>query len=116
MAAVAQHSQVVAEGAHLTHAVRDEDDGDALRLQPGDNLAEPVDIAARERRGRLVEKQDARLPVDGAGDLDLLLDGEIELADLVAEVERRSRVRRDGARTARLRARRLINPGGSGGA
>ena len=57
------------------------------RLEPGDDLAQPVDVAAGERRGRLVEQQDARLAVDRAGDLDLLLDGEVELADLVAEVD-----------------------------
>ena len=56
-------------------------------LQPGDDLAEPVDVAAGERRGRLVEQQDARLAVDGAGDLDLLLQGEVEVADLVVEID-----------------------------
>ena len=62
----------VAEGAYLAHAVRDEDDGHAGGLQRCDDLAQPVDVAAGQRRGRLVEQQDARLAVDGAGDLDLL--------------------------------------------
>ena len=80
------------------------------RLEAGDDLAEPVDVAAGERRGRLVEQQDARLAVDRAGDLDLLLDGEIELADLVARGRRRSRARRDARATALSAARRRIMP------
>ena len=45
-------------------------------------LAEPVDVAAGERRRGLVEQKDTRLAEDRACDLDLLLNGEIELADL----------------------------------
>ena len=85
--AVPEHGEVVAEGPHLAHPVRDEDDRHARRLEAGDDLAQPVDVAAGERRGRLVEEQDARLAIDRAGDLDLLLDGEVEVADLVAEVD-----------------------------
>ena len=70
---------VVAEGAHLAQAVRDEDDGDALgAFSARDDLAQPVDVAARQGRGRLVEQEDARLAEEGAGDLDLLPDGEVE--------------------------------------
>ena len=105
VAAVAQDGQAVAEGAHLRHAVGDEDDGGARRLQPRDDLAEPVDVAAGERRGRLVEQQDARLAVDGARDLDLLLQGEIELADLVVEIDGEAeRVEMAADRIARRRA------------
>ena len=48
---------------------------------------QPVDVTTREARGGLVEQQDARLAKDGAGDLDLLLDREVERADLVEEVD-----------------------------
>ena len=56
-------------------------------LEPAMISPEPIDVAAGERRGRLVEQQDARLAEDRARDLDLLPDGEIELADLVVEVD-----------------------------
>ena len=53
--------------------------------EPRDDGAEPVDVAAGERRGRLVEQQNARLTKSRAGDFNLLLDREIKLADLVVE-------------------------------
>ena len=100
-----EHGQVIAEGPHLAHAMRDEDDGHAGGLEAGDDLAEPVDVAAGERRGRLVEQEDARLAVDGAGDLDLLLDGEVEFADLVAEIDvEAERVEMGANRALRRRA------------
>src|SRR5690242_8512395 len=87
MLASAQDGDAVAEGADLTHAVRDEDGGDALSLAPGDDRAEPVDIAARQCRGRLVEQQDAGAAEQRARDLDLLSLVEIEVADLRARVD-----------------------------
>ncbi len=69
-----------------------------------DQLAEPVDVAAGQGRGRLVEQQDARLAVDGAGDLDLLLHGKVEVADLGARVDAVEAERSQDARaTARSR-------------
>ena len=87
VAAVSEHGEVVAEGAHLAYAMRDEDHGHAIRLEPGDDVAEPVDVTAGERRGRLVEEKNARLAIDRPGDLDLLLDREVEVANLVVEVD-----------------------------
>ena len=87
VAAVAQDGQVIAEGAHLTQAVRDEDDGHALGAFARDDLAEPVDIAAGESRGRLVEQQDLRLAVERAGDFDLLFDGKLDIADFIAQID-----------------------------
>ena len=49
--------------------------------------AQPFDVAARQRRGRLVEQQDARLARDGAGDLDLLPDRQCAIADIDPRVQ-----------------------------
>ena len=54
-----------------------------------DALAEPVDVAAREARRRLVEQQDARAAEKRARDLDLLPRRELEIADLGARVDLR---------------------------
>jgi hypothetical protein len=75
VASIAQDRQRIAEAAHLAHAVGDENDGNALRLLSLDDLAQPVDVAPRERGGRLVEKKNPRLPKKGSGNFDLLLDG-----------------------------------------
>ena len=45
---------------HLVQAVRDEDDGDALRLEAGDDLEQLVGLGDRQARGRLVEDDEAR--------------------------------------------------------
>ena len=82
IAAVAQHGEIVAEGAHFRQAMGDEEDRDPFALQPLDQPAEPIDVPAREGGGRLVEQQDAGLAEDGARDLDLLAQGQIEAADL----------------------------------
>ena len=82
-----------------------------LRLQPRDDLAQPVDVAAGQRRGRLVEQQDRRLAIDGAGDLDLLLHGEVEVADfVVADRCRRDRASRNARDRRASRLRRSIMP------
>ena len=78
---------MIAERPHLTHAMRDEEDGDALLLETADDLAEPIDVAAGKSRCRLIEQQETRLAEDGARDLDFLLHGEIEFADLGFEVD-----------------------------
>ena len=85
--------------------MRNEDGGDALGALIGDDMAEPIDVATRQRRSRLVEQQNARLAEDRAGDLDLLLDRQIELADFVVEAnlahaERLEMRRRAGPRLA----------------
>src|SRR6516165_8188948 len=82
MPAVAQDRHVIAKRPHLAHAMRDEENCDALLFEMRDDFAEPIDVAAGERRGRLVEQQKSRLAEDRARDFDLLLNGKIELADL----------------------------------
>ena len=71
--------------------------------------AEPVDVASRQRRGRFVEQEDARLAEESAGDLDLLLHGEVEFArsrrrDATSPMPKRVEMRRDAAHA----------PGGAG--
>ena len=88
MLAVAQYGHRVAERAHFSQAMRNEHRRDALaRAESAMICAEPVDVAAGQRRRRLVEQQDARLAEDRAGDFDLLLDGEVEFADFVVEMD-----------------------------
>ena len=87
MAAIAHNCQPIAERANFPHPMRDEDDGHALAFEAGDQVAEPVDVAAGKSRCRLVEQDQARLAKDSAGDLDLLLHGEIEAAHLGVEVD-----------------------------
>ena len=69
-----------------------------------------------KRRGRLVEQQDLRLAVDGAGDLDLLLHGEVEVADLGVEIDveaQRSKCARDGALAPDRRRIMPVRPTGA---
>ena len=80
-----------------------------------DDLAQPVDVAPRQGRGRLVEQQDARLAEHGARDLDLLPDGEIERRATSAPRSMScSRDRRNARAPARSAARRRIMPIGTG--
>ena len=85
MPAIAQDRQRIAKAAHLAQAMRDEDDGRAPRLLGLDDLAQPIDVAPRQGGCRLVEQKDSRLAKQRSGDFDLLPDGEIERAHLVAE-------------------------------
>ena len=78
--AVAEDRGPVAEIAHLVHAVRDEDDGDALGAEAAHDGEDLLDLALVERRRRLVEDQHLRLPAHGLGDLDQLAVGEGEIA------------------------------------
>ena len=81
MLAIAQHGQALAEAPHLGHPMRDEDDGDALCLQFGDQPAEPIDIGGGERGCWLIQQEHAGLAPNRLGDLDLLPCRQIEVAD-----------------------------------
>ena len=80
MQAVAEHREALAEAAHLGHAVRDEDDRHAVRVERVDEIAEPVHVGGRQRGCRLVQQQHAGLARDRLGDLDLLAGREREVA------------------------------------
>ena len=87
MLAIAQNRHRVAERPDFAQAMRNEDRRHALGAQIGDDLAEPIDVAPRQCRGRLVEQQNARPTENGAGDFDLLLHGEFEFADFIVEMD-----------------------------
>ena len=55
--AVAQDRRAVGDARDLVHAVRDVDDRHALGLEPAQEVEQLLDLAARQRRGRLVEDQ-----------------------------------------------------------
>ena len=61
--------------------MRDVEDGDALAAQPSEQRGERVGLVRRERRGRLVEDEHARLAVERLGDLDHLPPAERQVAD-----------------------------------
>ena len=62
-AAVAQHDDAVGDRQHVVQPVRDQDDGDAFRLQPADQVEHALHLAHGKRRRRLVH--DDQLRVEG---------------------------------------------------
>ena len=89
--------------------VRDVDDADAALLEPRDHLEQPRALGVRQRRGRLVEEQDLRLPLEHPRDLDELLLGHFEPAHLGARVDRDAEARRERVARAVVR-RRPVDP------
>ena len=85
---VAQHGDAVADPLDLVHPVGDVDDADAIGLDLLDQPEQPVGLAFRERRGRLVEDHDIGLGAEGLGDLHHLLLGAGEVHHLVPGPER----------------------------
>src|SRR5207248_1176454 len=76
-----------AEGADLPQPMGYEDDGDAVRALARNDIAQPVDIAPRETRGRLIEQQNAWFAIESACDFDLLLDRKIEVSRFIVEID-----------------------------
>ena len=72
VAAVAEHRALVGELGDLVHAVRDVEQRQPFGAQPLQHGEDLRDIGRRQRRGRLVEDQDARLARQRLGDLDHL--------------------------------------------
>ena len=85
--AVAEDRGAVAEVEDLVEPVADEEDRDAARAQAADDREQPLDLVGRERRGRLVEDEHARLDRERLGDLDQLLVRHRQAADRRADVE-----------------------------
>ncbi len=71
--AVAEHGDAVGQQQGFLERVADEDDGDVLLHQPAYQAKEVILFLRRQRSGRLVENDDARFVMHGAGDLDHLL-------------------------------------------
>ena len=85
--AVAQDRDPVADLLHLVQAMGDVDDGEAARLQVGDDAEQALDFALGQRGGRLVHHDDPRISREGAGDLHHLLLADREVADRHHRVE-----------------------------
>ena len=77
----------VAERLDLVHAVRDEEHADALGLQLGEHVVDGVDVAAGERRGRLVEDEELGVLAQRLGDLDHLPARQRQVADQRARID-----------------------------
>ena len=71
----------------LFQRVADEDDGDAFALEPPGKIEEVELLFRRQRRGRLVEDDDAGLVMNGARDLDHLLLAGTERRDLDGRID-----------------------------
>ncbi|TMJ92407.1 MAG: hypothetical protein E6G76_00480, partial [Alphaproteobacteria bacterium] len=65
---VAQHGAAVGDRRYLVEAMGNIDDGRALALHPREHRKKPGDFALLQRRGRLVENEDAAAPAQPLGD------------------------------------------------
>ena len=81
--AVAEDGDTIADREDLLELVRNVEDRDALAPQAPDRLEERLGLVERDRGGRLVEEQDARVQRQGAGDFDQLLLCRAEALDTV---------------------------------
>ena len=79
--AVAQHGHAIGELEHLVHAVRGVDDRDAFARELAHDLEQRLAFRRRQRRGRLVHDEDARVERQRLGDLDQLLLADAQLGD-----------------------------------
>jgi hypothetical protein len=66
--AVLHHRHAIAHVEHLVHVVTDEEDADALGLEPADRVAHHAGLGGAQRRARLVHDEDARVEVESARD------------------------------------------------
>ena len=76
------------EGEHFLQTVRDDQERCALRAQAAHEGEEDVDLVRAERRGRLVEDDEAGVERERAQNLDHLLLGDGQIADLAIGVDR----------------------------
>ena len=86
-AAASDHRDPVRDLEHLVQLVADEDDAVPLRGQAPQDGEDLLGLLWREDGGRLVEHEDARIPVEGLEDLDALLPADGERADLRFRVD-----------------------------
>ena len=85
---VAEHRHLVGDLEQLVHFVGDVDDACALSLERADDPEQVLDLAIRQRRGRLIHDQDVGIVRDGLGDLDHLPVGDREVAHFRFRIER----------------------------
>ena len=82
VASVAQHHKAIGDLFHFFDEVRDIHHGDALALEPPDQLEQRLHVAVRQAARRLVEHQHARAGGQRPADFDQLLFGRREIADV----------------------------------
>jgi len=85
-AAVPEDGDAVGDTEDLGQAVGDVDDAPPLAGEPLDDGEDALDLAVGERRGRLVEDEDAGIADEKACDLEELLLGDGEALDLGARI------------------------------
>ena len=94
--AVPHDHDAIGDGEDLGEAVRDEDDGDATRLERAHAIEQALQLVLGQRRRRLVENQEARLLGKRPSDDDELLRSKVERRhggfgiDLEAEIGQRA--------------------------
>ena len=110
--AVAHDGDPIADCEYLVEAVADVDQSEALVAQLVQHGAEPVDLRRRQRRRGLVQDENASLREEGARDLDELLPGQVEVADLRVEIDLETEAGQDPA--GAVEATEEPHPGGSG--
>src|SRR5690606_21026925 len=77
----------VGNGKDLIEEMGDEDDGEPLRLEIGDDLEQALDLLAVETGRGFVEDQHLARELDGAGNGDDLLDGDGMAAEFARGIE-----------------------------
>ena len=79
--AVAEHRHGVGDAQDVLDEMRDEDDAGAFVAQPPQGRKQALDLGRRQRRGRLVEDDDAGTREQDAGDLDQLLQADRQITE-----------------------------------
>src|SRR5690606_2102106 len=80
-AAVADDGDLIRDLLDLIELVADDDRGDALRLQPEDEIEQMLGVVLVERGGGLIEDEQLHILVERLGDLDELLLADAEVLD-----------------------------------
>ena len=114
--AVAQHGDAIGDRKNLVEAMADIDDADAALLEAAHDVEQTRHVAFRQRRGRLVHDEDARVMRQSAQNLDALTvaDGQ-DADDLIRrEIVDFERVRAAVAASARI-ARQSMRPAPASG-
>ncbi len=97
-AAIAQYRAAIGDRHDLVELMRDIDDGRALRAHARQHGEQPRDFMLLEGGGRLVENEDAALPVERPADGDQLALGERERSHRAIDVGRKIELCQDCAR------------------
>ncbi len=98
--AVAQHSDAFGNLENLVETMADEHDRDGPALQLEREREESIDLVPRERGGRFVHDDEARVVGDGAADRDELALGDREVAQAGRRVKRHADPLQGGFRRA----------------